>query len=261
MASKLQRVRFCLCYDGTDFFGWQKQPKHSHTVQGVLEERLSKIFDQEVKVVGSGRTDRGVHAINQWAHADLPNDKRLKNLHYSLNRLTPASISIKKVELAPSDFHAQISAVEKRYVYRMFCRERANPFLLRYSWHFRDELNLKFLQEASELLLGEHDFSSFQSQGTTVSSTRRRLNLCRWVPRDSGFVDFHIRGNGFLKQMVRNIVGTLMWYHEKGLPPQAISQLLRAEDRSEAGPPAPPQGLFLASVRYPQSLDIKCRKL
>ena len=261
MDSEKQRVRFQLSYDGTDFFGWQKQPGDQPTVQGLLEKTLSKIYDEEISVVGSGRTDRGVHALSQWAHADLPKGRDFQNLQYRLQRMTPSSVSIKEVSLAPKDFHAQISATEKRYVYRLFNRPRANPFLTRFSWHYPFDLEMHFLQEASKFLLGEQDFATFQSQGTQVASTVRTISRCRWIERESGFVDFHIVGSGFLKQMVRNIVGTLMWFHEKQESPKKMREILKYRDRKQAGPPAPPQGLFLAHVKYPSELDNKCRKL
>ena len=261
MDSDKQRLRFKLSYDGTDFFGWQKQPGDKPTVQGLLEKLLSKIYDEDVSVVGSGRTDRGVHALSQWAHADVPKDRDVKDLRYRLQRMTPASVTIKEISLAPADFHAQISALEKRYVYRLFNRPLANPFLSRFSWHYPQDLEMHFLQEASKTLLGEHDFATFQSQGTPVSSTVRQISHCHWVQKDSGFVDFHIVGSGFLKQMVRNIVGTLMWFHDKNESPKKMLEILSHKDRKYAGPPAPPQGLFLAHVKYPSELDNKCRKL
>lgn len=251
----------CMSYDGTEFYGWQKQPEHSPTIQETLEQQLSKIFDTQIAVVGSGRTDRGVHALNQWAHFDVPADKDTSNLGYRLHRLTPPTIHIKQMESVPAEFHAQISAEKKRYIYRMFCRPRANPFLLRYSWNYRYNLDMNFLQDAASFLIGEHDFSSFQSVGTSVSTPRRTIYLARWVQRPSGFLDFHIEGNGFLKQMVRNIVGTMMWLHEKKAKPEAIRKILEACNRQQAGPPAPAQGLFLAKVKYPAALDNKCRKL
>ena len=261
MASDKKRIRLRLSYDGTDFYGWQKQPKHSPTVQGILEKLLSKIYDDTIQVVGSGRTDRGVHALNQWAHADIPSHKNVDQLHYKLQRMTPGSISIKSIEEAPSDFHAQISAQSKCYTYRLFPRKNPNPLIYRYSWHFKKPLDLNYLQEASEIFLGEHDFSSFQSQGTPVSTPVRKIMICRWVPKKSGFVDFQIQGNGFLKQMVRNMVGTIMWHHEKASDIQELKDVLKACNRSAAAAPAPPQGLFLSSVQYPQELDNKCRKL
>lgn len=261
MASDTQRIRLRLSYDGTDFFGWQKQPNQSPTLQGLLEDLLSRIFDDEISVVGSGRTDRGVHAFNQWAHADVPTNRDLSQLQYKLQRMTPETVNIKSVELAPKDFHAQISALSKCYLYRLFDRKNPNPFVYRYSWHMRRPLNLKYLQQASEIFLGEHDFSSFQSQGTQVSSTIRNISVCRWVQRPSGFVDLQIKGNGFLKQMVRNLVGTILWHHEKETNIQVFRDILNARDRKAAAAPAPAQGLFLSSVQYPRDLDNKCRKL
>ena len=175
--------------------------------------------------------------------------------------MTPETITIKKVESCPQDFHAQISAEKKRYVYRLFHKKNPSPFLQRYTWSMRKPVNLNFLQEASKALLGRHDFAAFQSTGTAVSTTVREIFHADWVYKPSGFMDFHIVGSGFLKQMVRNIVGTLVWLHEKEAPIGALQEILASKDRKRAGAPAPAQGLFLASVKYPSELDNKCRKL
>ena len=261
MASDKKRIRIRLSYDGTDFYGWQKQPKQSPTVQGTLEKLLSKIYNDTIQVVGSGRTDRGVHATSQWAHADLPANRDHSQLHYKLQRMTPSSISIRSIKETPPDFHAQISAESKCYTYRLLARPNPNPLVYRYSWHYKKPLDLNYLQEASEIFLGEHDFSSFQSQGTPVSTPIRKILICRWVSKKNGFVDFQIQGNGFLKQMVRNMVGTIIWHHEKATDIQVFKDILKARNRSAAAAPAPAQGLFLSSVQYPTELDNKCRKL
>ncbi|MCJ8275823.1 MAG: tRNA pseudouridine(38-40) synthase TruA [Bdellovibrionales bacterium] len=247
-----KQYRLKLSYDGTDFYGWQKQPNQSPTIQQTLEDILSRIYNEKIQVVGSGRTDRGVHALAQWAHTHLPGEVDIPHLQYKLQRMTPSSISIKKLEEAPEDFHAQISAISKCYKYRMFPRKSPNPLIYRYSWHYRHKLDMDYLQRAAEVFLGEHDFASFQSKGTQVSTTVRKIFISRWVQKDSGFVDFQIQGSGFLKQMVRNIVGTMLWHHEKKTDIQVFRDILEARDRTLAAPPAPAQGLFLTSVQYPQ---------
>ena len=258
-------MRLCLSYDGTHFYGWQKQSPLSlqPTVQGLLEGVLSEIFNQEISVVGSGRTDRGVHALNQWAHCDLPELEKFpwNELAYKLERMTPPSVAIRCVEQVPHQFHAQISALSKTYTYRFFVKKVANPFVQLYSWHYVKKMDLSYLRAASELLLGEHDFSSFQSRGAQTSSTVRCIYHCRWKVRSRGFVDFQIRGSGFLKQMVRNLVGTLMWHQDRGSRTQKIQEILESGQRSSSGPPAPARGLFLSSVQYPKELDSQCQVL
>jgi tRNA pseudouridine38-40 synthase len=261
LASKKVRIRLCLAYDGTAFFGWQKQPNTPETLQGVLESCLSMIFNQSVSVVGSGRTDRGVHALKQWAHFDLVDPVNLFNLQYRLNRMTPESVLIKKVEEAPADFHAQISAFAKCYKYRLIPGSNKSPFRGRYAWMPHKAISLESLQKMAPLFLGEHDFSSFQSQGTPVRTPVRQILISRWIAKEYGVLEYQVQGSGFLKQMVRNMVGTMVKLLEFQESTTKLKEILEARDRTLAASPAPPQGLFLSSVQYPQSLDNKCRKL
>lgn len=261
MASKNLRLRLRVSYDGTDFYGWQKQPNLPETLQGTLEGCLSQIFNQEIALVASGRTDRGVHALNQWAHFDVEEPKDLQNLQYKLNRMTPESIFIKSVEQAPADFHAQISAVSKCYKYRLMAGKAKNPFMSRYAWQPGRAIDLQNLQSMASLFMGEQDFSSFQSQGTPVKTPVRKILKSQWVAKDSGIWEYQVQGTGFLKQMVRNMVGTMIKLEELRAPSSALLTILNACDRKQAASPAPPQGLFLTSVQYPESLDNKCRKL
>ncbi len=219
------------------------------------------IYNQPIAVVGSGRTDRGVHALNQWAHVDIQDPVNLHNLKYKLNRMTPETILVKKVEEAPDDFHAQISAVTKCYKYRLIPETPKSPFRGRYAWMPNKPISLESLQKMADVFVGEHDFSSFQSQGTPVRTPVRKILISRWVSSNSGVLEYQVQGTGFLKQMVRNMVGTMVNLLELQQPTEKLQEILQARDRSLAAAPAPPQGLFLSSVQYPQSLDNKCRKL
>lgn len=251
----------CLSYDGTDFFGWQKQPAQKPTIQGLLEAKLSQIYNQPIVVVGSGRTDRGVHALRQWAHFDLPKNRDHSDLVYKLQKMTPDSVNIKTLEVTPKGFHAQISAISKCYSYRIQVSPSPNPFLRYWCWQRCQKLNLSYFREASQFLLGKHDFESFRTRGTNLHSTVREIQISRWVEKKPGFFEYQVKGSGFLKQMVRNIVGTLIAHHDQGRSPSAIFELLKKRDRRRAGPPAPARGLFLTSVQYPLELDSQCRKL
>lgn len=255
------RIRIKLAYDGTDFYGWQRQPNVEPTIQGLLEKNLSQIFNQNIAVVGSGRTDRGVHALAQWAHFDLPADSDYSQLQYKLQRMTPESVSIKLAEVAPAEFHAQISAESKCYFYRLQVADTPNPFLERYSWQRKKPIDFNKLNDLSAVILGSHDFTSFQSQGTPVSTPVREIFVSRWVKKSQGIYDFQIQGSGFLKQMVRNLVGTMVKTHDQGGSAQQMADILEKRDRALASAPAPAQGLYLSSVQYPKNLDNKCRKL
>ena len=255
------RFRLCLAYDGTDYFGWQKQPTHDPTIQGTLEKCLAQIFNTPISVVASGRTDRGVHALNQWAHFDLPNEADASDLAYKLNRMTPESLHIKTMELCPPDFHAQISAQSKCYKYRILHENPKNPFFGRYSFSPLRSLNIKRLESYAPVFLGEQDFASFQSQGTQVKTTVRNISISRWILKDSGVLEYQVKGSGFLKQMVRNMVGTMLKLEQLQASEKELQGLLQARDRNLTAAPAPAQALFLTSVQYPPSLDNKCRKL
>ncbi len=255
------RYRICISYDGTDFLGWQKQPQSEMTVQGQIEKVFEKLFGQQIPLVGSGRTDRGVHALNQWAHFDLPEKTPVDQLQYKLQRMTPDSIAIKSFEQASPEFHAQISAEKKTYKYLISLSQPPNPFFLRYSWNIQNPIDFNNLQEMATLFLGEHDFSSFQSQGTPVRTPVRKIFKSYWRKTPSGLLEYRVQGSGFLKQMVRNMVGTMLKIEQNQGSREHLKEILNARDRSLAASPAPSQGLFLCSVQYPKTLDNKCRKL
>lgn len=259
-AGTLFRIRLKISYNGGGYYGWQKQPNGEPTIQGFLEKHLSQILNETVRVVGSGRTDRGAHALMQYAHAEVPKDPQSMNLCYALNRLLPESIRVHEVALAPAEFHAQRSVVAKKYIYKIYNKKLSHPFWGPYSHHVPQKLDMELLNSLSAKLVGELDFKSFQSSGTEVESTLRRVFKAYWTQKGP-LLTFHIVGNGFLKQMVRNIVGTLLWLHDQPEPEKRLVNIIKACDRQMAQGPAPAQGLFLKWVKYPPELDIKCRKL
>jgi tRNA pseudouridine38-40 synthase len=263
--SGMARLRFTVSYDGTDFCGWQKQkPVDQISVAQVLEEALSKVFDEKIVLFASGRTDAGVHALNQVCHFDTTRhiDPAKKwDLGWALNSHLPPSIVVKKAWVAPEDFHATLSATHKTYKYLLLNRPRPSAHLHRYADWVRRPIDLTHLQKSSEFLMGNHDFKSFQSVGTEVATTVRTIHKARWSYRRPDLLQFEITGSGFLKQMVRNIVGTQAWLERKGKDPSDIKKIMEACDRQQAGPPAPPQGLYLVRVYYPEDLDNRCLEL
>ncbi|MES2964711.1 MAG: tRNA pseudouridine(38-40) synthase TruA [Bdellovibrionota bacterium] len=262
-APGLTRVRMHVSYDGTDFAGWQRQRKQTHvaTVQGTLETVLSKIADQEIKVIGASRTDAGVHAVQQVAHFDWPKDPSGWDFRYAIQCMTPKSLVVKDLFLAPPDFHAIAVVTDKIYKYRVLNRVVPSALRHRYTHWWRHPLDLDFLNECSQFVIGQHDFKAFQSAGTEVLTTVRSVHEARWTRESEDILEFTIRGDGFLKQMVRNIVGTVIDLYMNGHPPDQIKAIMATLDRRKAGPTAPPQGLFLERVNYPEAVDIKCRKL
>jgi tRNA pseudouridine38-40 synthase len=261
----MPRYRLHVSYDGTDYCGWQKQGVHKYasplpSLQQTLESALAHILNHPVEVSASGRTDAGVHALKQVCHfessAKMPID-----LCWALRSKLPPSISVKESFLVPDDFHATLSAVRKTYRYWIWNHPRPPALLARYSWWLREPLSLVALNEISTALIGKKDFASFRTKGTPVKTTVREIFSAEWNQRPSGLLEFNITGGGFMKQMVRNIVGTLTNLAEAGETSQKMSHIISLVDRRAAGVTAPPQGLFLRQVYYPKSLDIQCRQI
>jgi tRNA pseudouridine38-40 synthase len=254
------RVRMHISYDGTDFMGWQRQTTLP-SVQGTLEKAISQICGKPTRVLGASRTDSGVHANQQVAHFDCPKDPGSFDFRYSLQSMTPESVVVEEMFIAPVDFHAIAQVTDKVYRYRVFNRVIPSALLHRYSYWVRFPLDLAYLNEASKYLVGKQDFKSFQSSGTKVLTTVREIFAASWTQPDEHILEFSIRGNGFLKQMVRNIVGTLIYLNQDEAPTDQVKAILGYQDRRKAGPTAPAQGLFLDHVNYPESVDNGCRKL
>jgi tRNA pseudouridine38-40 synthase len=259
------RIKLLITYDGTDFCGWQKQKDHKHaselpSLQESIEKALMKIFNEPVSLSASGRTDTGVHALAQVGHFDTERPIP-KDLCWAVRGHLPPSIVIKEAWIAPEEFHSTLSATHKTYRYQIWNRPRASALLHRYSWWVRRPLDLDHLNESSEFLLKKQDFKSFQTSGGNVKTTIREILSARWIRKKNGLVVFEVTGKGFLKQMVRNIVGTQVDLMMKGEAPARMCEILEAKDRQKAGTTAPPQGLFLYRVYYPEVLDNKCRQI
>lgn len=258
-------LKCILAYDGTSYSGWQVQPSLP-TVQGTLSAAIRQITGESVLPQGSGRTDTGVHALAQVASFELASQIPLPNLHRALNRALPSSIRVLSIELAATGFHARHTARRKTYEYRVFPRlqpqtERiCSPMLARFVWDCPWLLRFSLLKQAEDLILGEHDFTTFaasdpdlaereRSQQNGPRSNVRRIDVSRWLERD-GLLVYQVTGSGFLHHMVRNLVGTFVDIGADRIPPDSIPALLAACDRSAAGPTAPARGLFLVDVEY-----------
>ncbi len=242
-------IKLTIEYDGTDYLGWQTQPG-GKTIQGVLEDCLKRITGEEIHVVGSGRTDAGVHALAQVAHFKTRSPIDIHSLQRALNSLLPKDILVKKVEEVNSDFDARKMAISKVYEYRILTRPLRSVFHRYYVWHIPQKLNREAMEEAARSLIGEHDFSSFKSSGTPIKSPIRRVLRADWKRTREGILCFEIEANGFLKQMVRTIVGTLVEVGKGKISPEEFKEILHSRDRRKAGPTAPPHGLFLKEVKY-----------
>lgn len=258
----MTRIKLIVSYDGTDFMGWQKQ-NHGikKGIQEVLEQAISKILNQEIHIFGSGRTDAGVHALGQVVHFDClkPVEHFQKwDFPWAINHHLPSSISVKHAYVAPPEFHATLSATHKTYRYLIWNHPRRSALFCRYSAWIRKPLDLEYLHDSSQLFKGEKDFKSMQSVGTPVSHTVRTIYKTQWKRLKPHLIEFQITGSGFLKQMVRNIVGTQLLLEKTQSPMKKITEILESLDRTQAGPPAPPEGLYLKRVFYPLELDKQC---
>lgn len=246
-----RNLKLTLEYDGSDFVGWQRQSA-GVSIQGLLEEALGRFEESAVTVHGAGRTDAGVHALGQVASVSLANPIDTVTLTRALNAVLPAVVRVLGIEDVEPVFHARFSAVGKIYEYRIVNAPLVSAFVHRYAWHIMPPLDLDAMRTAAAPLVGAHDFAAFRGAGTDVASTERVIRGIEW--QDGGGYDLplvmRIQGDGFLRHMVRNIVGTLV---EVGLgrwSPARVAAILASKDRSEAGPTAPPQGLFLVRVLY-----------
>ncbi|MDD5722425.1 MAG: tRNA pseudouridine(38-40) synthase TruA [Syntrophales bacterium] len=235
-------------YDGTAYHGWQRQP-NGITIQEVLEEKISIITQEEIRLTASGRTDAGVHALNQVANFRTKSAIGCENLLKGINSLLPEGIVIKILQDADEGFHARYSAKSKVYVYRIFNNPVRSALYRSYSWHLRTPLDLGGMGQAAKLLEGTHDFSSFCAAGGDVDDHVRTVTVAS-VEMKNGMISFTIEANGFLRYMVRNIVGLLVDVGKGVITPTGFEEIMDAMDRTRAGITAPPHGLFLKEVRY-----------
>lgn len=242
--------RLLLAYRGEDFFGWQRQDPHP-TVQLALEQALQKIYGHPVAVAGSGRTDRGVHALGQVASCELPPTHPPHTLAKALNFHLPPGVRVLSVRREKIGFHARFSAKGKSYLYRIANTDPLHPLEIGRSWHIPRPLNLPAMRRAARLFTGRHDFASFTSNpGYERSSTTRRIRSIRLTKKKNGVLELVFDGDGFLYRMVRNLVGALVKVGQGRLSVMDLKKILQNRARAGAPPTAPAEGLYLLRVRY-----------
>jgi len=282
-------LKLTLAYDGTAYVGWQRQGS-GVSIQGLVEEALSRIEGAPVIVAGAGRTDAGVHALGQVASASVTTPHDTATLRRALNAILPPAVRVVQIEHAPDDFHARFSAAGKQYDYWLWQGDVHPPFLRASSWHIPRVLDVAAMDEAAQALAGEHDFAAFQSAGSSVKTSVRTVTASRVLAGDEiwcgasrlraerdgeastqldersraalcdpvvfgGFpIVVRMEANGFLRHMVRAVVGTLAEIGERRRPVASIQALLASGNRAAAGATAPPHGLVLVRVHYPSSV-------
>lgn len=242
----MRNVKLTLEYDGTDFCGWQWQPK-GRTVQGTLLSSLKKLLQESPTVIASGRTDAGVHALGQVVNFKTENNLSLSSIRLGLNSFLPSDISILEAEEVDEEFDARRDAVKRKYQYVISRRRRAVG--RQYSWHCKYELDLNEIKKATEYLIGEHAFTAFAKVNEEEPHYLCNVENALWKETENKIV-FEICANRFLHNMVRIIVGTMVEVGRGKLAPVQIKNILQSRDRDRAGFTAPPQGLFLVKVYY-----------
>jgi tRNA pseudouridine38-40 synthase len=241
-------IKLTLEYDGTNYHGWQLQ-QNAVTLQGTLEAVLQRLFNQRVRVRVAGRTDAGVHALGQVVSFASEQVTDLNRLHRSLNALLPPDIAVTRVEEVPESFNPRRDALSRAYQYRMWNYSWPSALWTRYSWHIPFPLDTEAMNQAAILLVGDHDFSSFQG-ADSVERNPWRTVLQSTLQQKDAFLVYEIEARSFLRHMVRNIVGTLVDVGRGALSAEDFTRIFAARDRTRAGPKAPPQGLFLVEVKY-----------
>lgn len=244
----MKRFKMIVAYDGTNYHGFAKQ-NEAVTVQGTLEQAIQKITQEEIVSLGAGRTDAGVHAKGQCVTFDsltkIPAERLLK----AINSQLPSDIVVQSVEEVDENFHPRFGAKRKTYRYQIWCGKLPDPFTYRYALHYPYPVNETLMQEAAYHMVGEHDFACFCASGSQVKDTVRKIYSID-IKREGDMISIDICGNGFLYNMVRIIVGTLLYVNEGKLSTAEISEIIRGKDRKKAGPTVPPQGLTMLSIVY-----------
>jgi tRNA pseudouridine38-40 synthase len=255
----MKKFRLLIEYDGSAYHGWQVQDDVT-TVQGILEDRVQRLTRAATKVLGASRTDTGVHAFGQVAcfTAEIRHDTGV--IHRALNATLPSDIRVLSVSDADISFNPRNNAIRKSYLYIIANERKSSVFLQRYTTLVRQKLDIQSMRQASELLLGEHDFASFMGTGSGIKNTVRtvysltieQLEELEFMTMSlrGNFIRIRIEANGFLRHMVRNIVGTLIRIGRGMMSPEAMKDILESKDRQLAGETAPANGLFLERIVY-----------
>jgi tRNA pseudouridine38-40 synthase len=244
-----RNIKLTIEYDGTNYSGWQKQ-KHSITIQQKIEEAIKSITREDCEVIGSSRTDAGVHArgftANFITESNIPPNK----FKYAINSKLPKDIVIINSEEVPLEFHSRFDSKGKKYIYTILNREEPPTIERNYVYHFPKKLDVDLMRQGSKFFIGEHEFDSFyKKSGSTVKSTLRNIYYCD-VRKKDNLIEFTVIGSGFLYNMVRIMAGTLIEVGIGRIQPKDIQDILLAKDREKAGRSLPPQGLCLHEVLY-----------
>ncbi len=236
-------------YDGTRYKGWQKQNENVNTIQGKIENILNDMTGEKITLVGCGRTDAGVHALNYTANFHTNSNMSVDDMIKYIDSNLPEDISLLSLKNASERFHARYNILSKTYLYRIDNSQLKNVFQRRYVYRINEKLNLDVMRQCSQVLVGTHDFQSFTTLKSKTKSTVRTINYIKIEEKDD-IIEIEINGDGFLWNMVRIIIGTLVDAGKGKVSVKDIENILNAKKRAEAGPLAPPKALFLKDVEY-----------
>ncbi len=245
----MKNFRLIIEYDGTRYHGWQRQKKDT-TIQATIEDALALVTRQKISLIGSGRTDAGVHALGQVASFKCHTRLNADTFQKALNSLLPKDIVIKACHEMPLEFHARYDVKSKLYQYRILNRPLPSALMRCHIWHIRTPLNTDSINQALQFLLGRHDFKAFEATGSPRSHTQRTILKADWVIEKEDIHSFYVEADGFLRYMVRNLVGTLVEVGLNRISVEFFRRILSSKDRRQAGATAPPQGLYLSRVEY-----------
>ena len=246
----MRRIMLIVSYQGTNYCGWQKQ-KNAITIEETINKAISDLFGTEISVIGASRTDTGVHAKGNVAVFDTENMTiAADKVAYALNARLPKDIRIQKSEEVSIDFHPRYDKNRKKYSYKILNNPVEMPIYREYTYHVYGTLNMGLMRKAAQYLIGEHDFKAFCSVNTQVESTIRTIYDISITKNDDNIISIDIEGNGFLYNMVRIIVGTLLEVGIGKMDVERVKEILESKDRKNAGPTAPARGLILEWILY-----------
>jgi tRNA pseudouridine38-40 synthase len=245
----MNNYKLTIQYDGERYKGWQRLGNSENTIQGKIENALSVMVGQPVEIVGSSRTDAGVHALAQIANFKIDEDLPESKIMNFLNHYLPRDISITEVMLVNDRFHARYNAKDKTYLYKIWNEEFANPFMRKYSMHVEKRLDVERIKRACPYFIGEHDFTAY-SNAKTNKKDKVRMIYSLEVEETEGFIQIRVQGNGFLYNMVRKMIGTLIEIGLGEKDPEDIQTILHAKERIQTGGMADAAGLYLEKINY-----------
>lgn len=245
----MRNIKMTIRYDGSRYKGFQRLKDNDMTIQGKIEDVLSKMANEKIEIIGSGRTDMGVHAYGQVANFKINSSLSIDKIQSYLYEYLPEDIVITKLEEVEERFHSRYNAKSKVYLYKIYNNKFHDPFLRRYTTHITKKLDIELMREASKYFIGEHDFTSFASSKSKKKSNIRTIYSIN-IKEDNGLIEIYFEGNGFLYNMVRIMTGALIDVGHKKILPEDIKRMIEQKDRTKSSDTALAKGLYLYKVNY-----------